>query len=151
MTSAAGPVPRPRGVAAVTIAWAAGIAIFSALGARSLLAGGDLPPATLPLTALSMVMTLLFVRGSKWALLIQVFVLLPTLVLLPLTPVAIILLGYMTRPETVSYFKRRPEGPRWDLAPTWKQSEWPWLWALGVVSALSLFLLIALDRVLPRL
>lgn len=98
-----------------------------------------------------MVMTLLFMRGSKWGLLIQVFVLVPTLVLFPLTLVAIILLGYMARAETVSYFKRRPEGPRWDLAPNWKKSEWPWLLTLGFVSTLSFLLFFALDRVLPRL
>lgn len=149
--SAAGAVPRPKGVVALQVAWAGGILFFPALGLRSLLAGADLPPLTVPLTLAGLIMTLLLAKGSQWALPLQILLLLPTLLFFPFTLAAIILLGYMTRPETVSYFKGRVEGPRWDSARTWTRSEWPWLFALGFVFALCVVLLAALDRILPRL
>jgi hypothetical protein len=93
-------------------------------------------------------------QGSIWGWRIQLVALILGLLAFPLTFVSVMLLGYMTRPETVSYFRQRSDGPRWDTPRTWRKGEWPWLLGLAAGVALSAFFLavmLALLRTHPNL
>jgi hypothetical protein len=134
----------------VTLGWCCGIIVYSTLTLRAYLATGEIPLVLAGLAFTSVVLAGLLAVGSKWGLLLQVLGLIPGVVLFPLTLVAIILLGYMTRPETVSYFDQRVEGPRWDHATSWFKGEWPWLVALGLAGGVCVLFMGVLAQMLRR-
>ena len=129
-------VPRPRGVAFALVLWACGVVLFAVLTVQGYGSTGHVLPVPASVTVVCAVVAVLVAKGSKWGLLLQVLVLLPSLLLFPFTFVAIMLLGYLTRPETVSYFEQRVGGPRWDVVESWSKGEWPWLVGLVVATVL---------------
>jgi len=148
------PVPRPKGVAVAAVAWAAAAVFFGLPTFRAYVAGNGLPAFSATVALVTAAIAILLARGSSWGWGLQLFVLVPVLLVFPFTFIAVMLLGYMTRPETVSYFKGRTDGPRWDSSRAWSKGEWPWLVGLGAATALFAFfwaVMSALLRTHPNL
>jgi hypothetical protein len=141
-------------VTVVLVAWCVGAGAAALRALRIYLETGRVLSFLVAVCVVSLAIALLMVNKRGVALPLQLLVLIPSLFVFPFTFVAVWLLGYLTRPETVSYFKQRPDGPRWDTAETWRRGEGPWLVALGLTTGLFLLfleLLLAMLRAYPNL
>jgi len=107
-----GPVPRPKGVAPAVVMWTAVAACLGFLTIRSCVTGHGLLRVPAILALVTATVTILLGRGSAWGPGIQLVILVPGLVAFPFAFVAVILLGYMTRAETVSPPETRDKTPR---------------------------------------
>lgn len=127
-------VPRPRILTALAILWLSGVVLFPALGLRAYAEYGVLPPGSLPLTAISALMSYSLWTARPWARVLQMILLVPMSCVPPYAFAAILLLGYMNRPETRRYFVPGRAGRSWNDAVGWSGSEWPWV--AGILAAL---------------
>lgn len=131
------PAPvRPRLISALIAFWLLGLVFFPWVGFRAYAATGALPSGSIPLTVISAVIAYGLWAGLRWARILLMVLLVPMMCLMPLGFAAFLLIAYLRRQETRSYFAPAPGGPTWQAAPTWSASEWPWI--LAVLAALIL-------------
>jgi len=125
---------RPRLISGLIAFWLLGLAFFPVMGLRAYEVTGLLPPGSIPATVISAVIAYGLWSGVGWARILLMVVLVPMMCLMPIGFAAFLVIAYLRRPETRSYFAPLPGAPTWQAAPTWSTSEWPWI--LAIVAAL---------------
>lgn len=135
---------RPRLISALIVFWLLGLVFFPLMGFRAYAATGVLPTGSIPLTVISAVIAYGLWVGQRWARILLVVVLVPMMCVMPLGLAAFLVIAYLRRRETRSYFAPAPGSPTWEAASNWSASEWPWILAVIAALVLGVYLWVAM-------
>lgn len=135
---------RPLLVVTLAVLWLVAAVLFSVLAIKTYFETGVILPGGILVSVISGLLAYGLWTGRPWARILQVIVFVPMMCVMPVGFAAIILLGYMTRPETKGYFVPLPGGPTWEARGRWTRSEWPWIASAAAAIVAGAALLMAM-------